>query len=276
MQSTLQLQLTIKKGKVFANGREIEGAEVKGTLSGAIEFDNKLELIDPLYLSVPKQFAKLHVDLLAVLKDIDRLDAFYNFMMRTDGIRRKSFVEQGNVPFYMVPTIICLLTQHGAVNSNNGLLKKVELFTRFLMHRRDLMIDESVDLQRLKSMDAIQREEEKREKRYIMPSLEELKAMSYEMLTDEIVRAEQLVAKSKIVRQLKEMRQAKKLRSNKTEKDRMMDAIKEDRIEAEEFDHSQTRAAKHHKRKEKIKAKAQRVNAEDADDATYIDGEVNE
>lgn len=268
------MKLEMKKGQLFIDGREIETYESTGPTKG--EIGKPLELIDQYYYTVPKEYEKLHAELFAILKGVERVNELYEFLLRNDGFRKKAFVNPFNAPYYQVDSLVAVLTKYRALNSLNGVFKKVELFTRYLMLRFET-IEGNTEMLNVKHAEEIQKEESREKKKYSMPPMEELKAMNYEMLTEEIRKAETLFARKKYIKMLTDIRRAKlKAKSQgKTEKDRVMEAVREER-EAREHDESNddahdfsnTRAAKAAKRKAKAKAKVADVN-EQSDE--YID-----
>ena len=104
----------------------------------------------------------------------------------------------------------------------------------------ELHTDSVKDVERIKS------EEERAERRYRLPPINELKDMNYEMLTLEMAKAEEMMAKPKVIKVLKDLRLAKApTKSRKTEMEKMKEIIQEEHDEHE----PETRLAKHQRRK---------------------------
>ena len=247
--------LITKSGIVKLDGKELELAEVKHLTKGVEITLNPLMLIDPYYLTVPKQFEKLHTELLSLVKTQTVLDNLYTHLLSADSIRKKYFVEHDVIPYYIVPYVHNALVMHKACVNYMGMLRKTEIFTRFLMYRADAIVEEtggeSVPYN-VKNIEQISAEEEKASRKYRLPPMDELKAMNYEMLTMEMAKAEEMMAKPKYIKILKTLRTEKSAtKIRKTEKQVMDEAIREER-DVQDGEHetvSTTRLAKHQKRK---------------------------
>ena len=256
--ATIVISIT-KKGKealACIGERELETADITFTKNGSVSLKmNALEVIDPYYLTVPKEFEKLHMELCKVLKTVAEVDKFYRFMLSMDSIRKKNFSDFDLLPYYIVPIVTSALVKHHAFIVQNGTYKKTELFTRFLIYR-DETVAEAIGgfaaSGKLKNLEQVTAEEERAARKYRLPPMHELKEMNYEMLTMEMAKAEEMMAKPKIIKVLKNLRAAKSAtKIRKTEKQVMDEAIREEREAQEEENEPvpMTRLAKHQKRK---------------------------
>jgi hypothetical protein len=278
-----------KRGKevyVAIGDRELETAECTFTKTGVSLAVNDVEVFDPQYLTVPKEFERLHKELRKIIKDARDIERFYNYMLAADSIRKKHFSDHGILPYYLISLVTNALIEHNACVFQNGMLKKKEIFTRFLIYRNEVIAEATGEVaigkHAVKDLDQILSEEEKAERKYRLPASNELKEMNYEMLTLEMAKAEEMMAKPKFIKILKEMRLAKAPAKNrKTELQRMKDVIQEEKIDQEE-QVPQTRLAKHQQRKaekqrqEKIRyeqpAKTQpKIKIAKAEDAEYVE-----
>lgn len=252
------VKLTAVKSKqdiiVKIAGREIETANFVPTKTGWILAFNDLEIFDPYYLSVPKEFEALHKELYKILKHIEEVDKLYSFLLSTDSIRKRHFSDLNIMPYYCVPLVTAALLRSHACLMQNGMLKKRETFTRFLIYRDEVIAEatgrNAMGTDTVKDFEKISAEEEKASRKYRLPPMDELKAMNYEMITLEMAKAEELMAKPKYMKVLKNLRTEKSsTKIRKTEKQVMKEAIDEERAAALEDVAPVTRLAKHQKRK---------------------------
>jgi hypothetical protein len=265
------------------NGREIESAMVDKRKDGGFDIALRLvELYDEQYLTLPKEFEVMQLDLLKLLKNMDAVNALYECLTTMDLMRPKHFADYDVIPYYATKLVIKILLKYAACRMHNGALRKTERFTQFLLHRAETSGSTVFGKGVVKNVDTILMEEEKAERKYRLPASNELKEMNYEMLTLEMAKAEEMMAKPKFIKILKEMRLAKAPAKNrKTELQRMKDVIQEEKIDQEE-QAPQTRLAKHQLRKaekqrqEKIRyeqpAKTQpKIKIAKAEDAEYVE-----
>jgi hypothetical protein len=265
------------------NGREIESAMVDKRKDGGFDIALRLvELYDEQYLTLPKEFEVMQLDLLKLLKNMDAVNALYECLTTMDLMRPKHFADYDVIPYYATKLVIKILLKYAACRMHNGALRKTERFTQFLLHRAEMSGSTVFGKGAVKNVDTILMEEEKAERKYRLPASNELKEMNYEMLTLEMAKAEEMMAKPKFIKILKEMRLAKAPAKNrKTELQRMKDVIQEEKIDQEE-QVPQTRLAKHQQRKaekqrqEKIRyeqpAKTQpKIKIAKAEDAEYVE-----
>ena len=262
--------MTVKKGKVNVNGRECEDVDIKGTMNGSITWPSVLAILDEHYLTVPKEYEKMHVELFAIFKDMAKVNELYDYLLRTDGFRKKSMVVMGDIPFYIVDSLLAILSKHRAMSNVNGLFRKVEKFTRFLLLRSEEMHGEAASEMKLKDTSTIMREEERDARKYSPPTLDEIKNMSYEMLTDEIAKAKSMFARKRVMDLLIEARKLK-LRAKvqkKSEHERMMDIARETDQDVDEDvpDFSHTKAAKGARRKERVKERVKEEYIDNPDE----------
>lgn len=241
-----------KQGKEFVvaiGERELETAEVQTTKTGWVLDINDIEIWDPYYLSVPKEFERLHKDLMSLIKDVAALNRLYTYMLTSDMIRKKHFSDHSIVPYYIIPSMTVALLENNACIMQNGVLKKKERFTRYLILRDEMIADMTggeLHTDSVKDVERIKSEEERAERRYRLPPINELKDMNYEMLTLEMAKAEEMMAKPKVIKVLKDLRLAKApTKSRKTEMEKMKEIIQEEHDEHE----PETRLAKHQRRK---------------------------
>ena len=250
----VQVKISMKEGEPILefDGREMESAILTKTKDGFKGEMRFIELVDKDYLSVPREFEKMHIELVTLLKNAKAVDALYNLFTSIDAIRAKHFSEYDVIPYYSVRLVMKILLEHGACRYQNGGLRKTELFTRFLLLRAEMAGMSAFGKGTLKDVDAILNAEEKSMRRYTLPPMDELKSMSYEMLTMEMAKAEELMAKPKYMKVLKTLRTEKSAtKIRKTEKQVMDEAIREER-DVQDGEHetvSTTRLAKHQKRK---------------------------
>lgn len=268
------------------NGREIESAMVDKRKDGGFDIALRLvELYDEQYLTLPKEFEVMQLDLLKLLKNMDAVNALYECLTTMDLMRPKHFADYDVIPYYATKLVIKILLKYAACRMHNGALRKTERFTQFLLHRAEMSGSTVFGKGAVKNVDTILMEEEKAERKYRLPASNELKEMNYEMLTLEMAKAEEMMAKPKFIKILKEMRLAKApVKNRKTEMERMKEVIRDEQHEKDvtNGDVPQTRLAKHQQRKaekqrqEKIRyeqpAKTQpKIKIAKAEDAEYVE-----
>lgn len=233
--------------------REIESAMVDKRKDGGFDIALRLvELYDEQYLTLPKEFEVMQLDLLKLLKNMDAVNALYECLTTMDLMRPKHFADYDVIPYYATKLVIKILLKYAACRMHNGALRKTERFTQFLLHRAEMSGSTVFGKGAVKNVDTILMEEEKAERKYRLPASNELKEMNYEMLTLEMAKAEEMMAKPKFIKILKEMRLAKApVKNRKTEMERMKEVIRDEQHEKDvtNGDVPQTRLAKHQQRK---------------------------
>lgn len=247
----IQIQICMKGGAPILelDGREIESAILAKTKDGYKGEARFIELLDKDYLSVPKAFEQMHIALVTLLKNIKAVDELYDLFATTDAVRQKHFSDYDVIPYYAARMVMQILRKYAACRTQNGALKKTELFTRFLLLRAEMSGASIFGKGVLKDVDAILNAEEKASFKYRLPSRDELITMNYELLTLEMAKAEELMAKPKFIKILKELRLAKApVKSRKTERQQLQEIITEEQDEQREHG-AQTRLAKHQQKK---------------------------
>jgi len=248
-QHTVMLRVQKQDGEyvMTIGDREIETAEISKRKDGGFDITVRLvELYDEQYLTLPRDFEPLQEDLMKLLKSMDAINALYESLTTMDLMRPKHFADYDVVPYYATKLVIKVLLKHAACRMHNGALRKTERFTQFLLHRAEMSGSPVFGKGAVKNVDTILMEEEKAERKYRLPNINELKEMSYEMLTLEMAKAEEMMAKPKVIKVLKDLRLAKApTKSRKTEMEKMKEIIQEEHDERE----PETRLAKHQRRK---------------------------
>lgn len=273
--------ITIKKVKggydLYMGERALDSGVFKETKTGYELTMRRIELFDEAHLSVPIEFEEMHIQLFKVIGSIEKLNKLYRVLMSIDNIRQKYFKEYDIAPYFLYGEISRLLLEHGACMLVRGTLQKTELFSRFLMLREDTLNEHStLGKGEVKSVNEIMKEQADAERKYQLPPMDELNAMSYEMITLEIARAEERMAKPRFMKILKDKRQEKTpVKVKKTDMQVLKEVLAEDAGQAQ----PKTRLAAHQKRKAAKQQKEDRKYAKPikakvaavAQDEEYID-----
>ena len=246
------ITITVKKVKgghdLYIGERALDSGSYKETKTGCEVTVRSIEIFDSEHLSVPKDFEQMHQELFQVIGSIGNLNKLYRMLMAIDHIRQKYFKEYDIAPYYLYGEISRILLDHGACMFVRGTLQKTELFSRFLMLREEMLDEHStVGKSAVKSVNKIVEEQEKAGRTYQLPSVEDLQAMSYEMITLEIAQAEERLAKPRIIKILKDKRREKTPdKSKKSDTQMLKEVLAEDAAVAEPL----TKLAVHQKKKE--------------------------